>query len=240
MKLPISIAILSWKSPNTLRNTLSSYGKLLEVTDDVSIYFQEVSDTDMSIAEEYSITNILSSSENIGIGPAIIKLMENAKYEHVLFLENDWKLVEPAAEVIKILNGAVNLINQGAIDFYRLRSRENYGWPLFTAQFAGRELDSPEHLIEQVHFLGKGLADKFPDLIKYTEEFNTGTVYGDSRYCNYSNNPFICKKEFYLNHVAPADKGGISLEGEIRLRWQEAGHKVGYNTTGLFKHERVD
>lgn len=240
--LPITIGILSWGSHSTLRNTLQSYkdNGLFESVQEVIIFFQEVSETDLAIAEEFGITNIISSESNIGIGPAIVSLVEQARCPYVLFLEMDWKLIEPAHIVKAILNGAVNLIDQGVTDFYRLRSQANYGWPLFTTQFQGRELDSPEHLIEQVHFLGRSLADKFPDLIKYTDQFNTGTVYGDSRYCNYSNNPFICKKEFYLNHVAPADKGGISLEGEIRKVWQEAGHKVGYNTTGLFKHERLD
>lgn len=240
--LPITVSILSWASHQTLRNTLQSYkdNGLFEAVEEVIIFFQEVSETDLAIAEEFGISNIISSETNIGIGPAIVSLVEQARCPYVLFLENDWVLIEPSGVVRTILGAAVNLIDKGVVDFYRLRSQANYGWPLFTAQFQGRELYSPEHLIEQVHFLGKGLADKFPDLIKYTDQFNTGTVYGDSRYCNYSNNPFICKKKFYLEHVAPADKGGISLEGEIRKVWQDAGHKVGYNTTGLFKHERLD
>lgn len=240
--LPITIGILSWSSHNTLRNTLQSYkdNGLFEAVQEVIIFFQEVSETDLAIAEEFGITNVISSETNIGIGPAIVALVEQAKCPYVLFLEMDWKLIEPTHTVKTILNAAVNLIEQGVIDFWRGRHALHYGEPLYTKQFRGRELDSPEHLIEQVHFLGKGLADKFPDLIKYTDQFGTGTVYGDSRYCNYSNNPFLCKKEFYLNHVAPADKGGISLEGEIRKMWQEAGHKVGYSTTGLFKHERLD
>lgn len=240
--LPITVGILSWASHSTLRNTLQSYkdNGLFEAVQEVIIFFQEVSETDLAIAEEFGITNIISSETNIGIGPAIVSLVEQARCPYVLFLEMDWVLIESAHTVKTILNGAVNLIEQGDVDFYRLRHGFHYGEPLYTKQFRGRELDSPEHLIEQVHFLGRSLADKFPDLIKYTDQFNTGTVYGDSRYCNYSNNPFICKKEFYLKHVAPADKGGISLEGEIRKVWQEAGHKVGYNTIGLFKHERLD
>ena len=241
-KLNISLSILSWNSHETLINTLKSYKRhgLLDMVGEVIIFFQETSERDLDIAKEFGIENIISSETNVGIGPAIKVLAERASYDNFMFLEVDWVLVEKESVVRSVLEGSIKLIEEGILDFYRLRNRINYGYPLYTSQFQGRELDSPEHLIEQVHFLGKDLSTKFPELIKYTDAHGTETVYGDSKYCNYSNNPFICKKQFWLDNIAPSDKGGISLEGEIRESWMNSGHKVGYNIPGLYTHLRLD
>jgi hypothetical protein len=227
-------------SPKTLINTLSSYRNngLLNLTDDVSIFFQEVSNTDLAIAEEFEISKVLSSDSNIGIGPAIKTLMENVRYDNVLFLEEDWVIDYHAPEYVKIIvESSLEMVEEGKVDFCRLRSNNNPGAPLYTLQFKKDPMSSPEHLIEQVHTYGAVLAFNYPNIVQFDHD---GFIITDSFYGNYSNNPFLCKKQFWLENIAPLDRGGISLEGEIRKTWREAGHKVGYNVPGLFTHYRID
>ena len=59
-KLPISIGILSWKSGQTLVNTLQTYfdNNFLHQVNDVCILFQEVSEQDKQIAEHFNIPYI--------------------------------------------------------------------------------------------------------------------------------------------------------------------------------------
>jgi GT2 family glycosyltransferase len=76
-KLPISIGILSWKSGQTLVNTLQTYfdNNFLHQVIDVCILFQEVSEQDKQIAEHFNIPYI-GLNNNIGIGQAFIELTQ--------------------------------------------------------------------------------------------------------------------------------------------------------------------
>lgn len=242
MIIPFSIGILSWKSPATLFQTLSSYrdNGLLDLTDDVSIYFQEISDTDLAITEEFGISRVYGDERNIGIGPAIQVLMQDAKYEHMLFLEEDWRLVADDQTTFDQLQYGQDLLQTDRLDFCRFRSIGIPGDPLYTRQFAGDPMRSPEHLIEQVHSRGILLARDFEPAVQLYNSKKASFVYADSFYANYSNNPFLCSTKFWLDNIAPSDRGGISLEGEIRKTWRDAGHRVGYNVPGLFSHQRID
>ena len=83
-KLPLSIGILSWKSGQTLVNTLQTYfdREFLHQVNDVCILFQEVSEQDKQIAEHFNIPYIAKDS-NIGIGKGFIELTEQAKTDNV-------------------------------------------------------------------------------------------------------------------------------------------------------------
>ena len=77
-KLPISIGMLAWHSGQTLVNTLHSYylNGLLEMVDDVTIFFQEATHEDIDISNHFSV-NYIESNTNVGIGKAFIELAKN-------------------------------------------------------------------------------------------------------------------------------------------------------------------
>jgi len=56
-KLPISIGILSWKSGQTLIDTLLTYhnNRLFDMVDECFILFQEYSDEDYMIAKHFGL-----------------------------------------------------------------------------------------------------------------------------------------------------------------------------------------
>lgn len=235
--LPISICILSWKSGKTLENTLKSYKKngLLHISDDIAILFQEATAEDEKIAKKYNIP-FIALQDNIGIGKGIIKLFENAKYEHVLFLEHDWELIENQETLIKELSGALDLIENG-FDVVRFRSRNNPGFPLYSIEHKGNELDyfddwhhvTSPHLLESLHWLDP--AKEFPDKIQKKGQFFITT----SRWANWTNNPFLLKKSFYLGTLTPFAGEGVHFEKNIAPWWVKQDFKIAQGE-GLFMH----
>ena len=74
-KLPISIGILGWNSNNSsLPNTLFSYlrNEFFDVTDDITIFFQELKEEDKKLAKYFNL-NYIGDSENVGIAKAFEK-----------------------------------------------------------------------------------------------------------------------------------------------------------------------
>ena len=124
----------------------------------------------------------------------------------------------------------------GIIDFVRLRHVEHPGDPLYTRQYAGNEMRSPEHLLDAIHWLGEDLKYKYPEHIAEVR----GILFADSEFGNHTNNPFMCTKGFYNNYIRPYSGEGIELEGKIRESWRSGGYNVGHHKTGLFTHYRID
>jgi hypothetical protein len=238
-KLPISVGILAWHSDQTLINTLFSYHQngLLDIVNDINILFQEITDEDKQIANHFSLPYI-GLNENIGIGKAFIELTKNAKTENILLLEHDWILIEDKETTYNRLNSGLDLLKKGYTTI-KYRHRKQPGYPLFTqASYQGNELNhydkeidliSP-HLLESLHWLEP--ADYFPDKIQKEKEYFITT----SRWGNWTNNPCMFKKQFYLDVVSQFAGNGIELEGKISAWWARQDFKVAHGE-GLFKHE---
>ena len=239
-KLPISIGILAWHSGQTLVDTLFSYyrNSLFEVTNDITILFQEVTEEDKQIADHFGIKYI-GLNENIGIGKAFIELAKNAQTENILFLEHDWKLIENKGITYSRLKSGLKLLDHG-YNFIRYRHRKQPGYPLFTQppyqnnelNHYDKEMDliSP-HLLDSIHWLETPEIN-FPDKIQKQGEYFITT----SRWGNWTNNPGLFKKQFYIDTVKQFAGNGIDLEGKIGGWWARQNFKVAHGE-GLFKHE---
>jgi len=236
-KLPISIGILAWNSGQVLVDTLTTYynNGLLDMVNDVTILFQEVSEEDIKIASHFGI-DCIGLQQNIGIGKGFKRLTENAQTDYVLILEHDWNLVEDKETTYKRLESSYNAIENG-LDVVRLRHRTNPGYPHFSFQYRGRELEyyddwhelTSPHLLDSVHWCEPDV--RFPDQIQKSEDM----FYTTSRYGNWTNNPCLYKKQFYLDTIEPFMGEGIDLERKIAYWWPRQDFKVGHNE-GLFKH----
>lgn len=246
LKLPISIGILSWKSNETLRNTLNSYKKngLFDIVDDVVLFFQEISEEDRKLAMEYDIP-FISSDENIGIGNAFIKLAEALKEKNILLLEHDWELTEDIKTTFLELKQGIELLDK-EYDCVRLRSVKNPGHPLYSQDvYKGNELNhydssmdlmSP-HLFECRHWISN-VDEVFPDKIKKENNYFTTT----SRWSNFTNNPCLYKKNFYISNISPFSKKGSlydGLESNVSYWWGRQDFKIAWDK-GLFKHNDIE
>jgi hypothetical protein len=236
-KLPISIGILSWHSGQVLVDTLTTYYQngLFDMIDDVTILFQEFNDQDYQIAKHFGL-NVIGMNSNIGIGKAFIKLTENAKEDYVLVLEHDWNLIEDKETTYQRLQSGIELLN-GSVDVVRYRHRKNPGNPHFSFKYIGKELTyyddeiecTSPHLLDSVHWCNP--KESFPEQIgQFGEYFLT-----NSRYGNWTNNPCLYKKQFYLDIVKPFAGEGIALEGNISKWWARQDYGVAHGE-GLFTH----
>jgi hypothetical protein len=236
-KLPISIGILAWNSGQVLVDTLTTYHQngLFDMVNDTTILFQEFSEQDYQIAKHFGL-DFIGLTKNIGIGQAFIKLTENAESDYVLVLEHDWNLIEDTQTTYDTLKRSYQAIEVG-MDVVRLRHRKNPGNPHFSFRYIGKELTyyddeigaTSPHLLDSVHWCEPDV--EFGDYIKKSEDIFWTT----SRYGNWTNNPCLYKKQFYLDTVKQFAGDGIALEGNIGKWWVQQEYKVGHGG-GLFKH----
>jgi hypothetical protein len=236
-KLPISIGILSWHSGQVLVDTLTTYYQngLFDIVNDVTILFQEFNEQDYQIAKHFGL-NIIGMNNNVGIGNAFIKLTENAETDHILVLEHDWNLIEDREITYERLKSGLELLS-GSVDVVRYRHRAKPGHPHFSFQYKGRELEyydneiecTSPHLLDCVHWCDP--KKEFPEQIgSFGEYFLTS-----SRYGNWTNNPCLYRKQFYLDIVKPFAGEGIALEGNISKWWAKQNYSVAHGE-GLFMH----
>lgn len=205
------------------------------MTDDIVILFQEVSKTDKKLADQYGIRYI-GLQENIGIGKGMKMLAENAASENILFLEHDWELIEDNETVFLRLKSGLELLNNG-FDVVRYRSRNTPGYPLISIRNKGKELDyyddwhdcTAPHLLESLHWLDP--ASEFPDKIQKQGEYFITT----SRWANWTNNPYLIKKDFLLNTIIPFSGETASLERNIAAWWVKQDFRIAQGE-GLFMH----
>lgn len=238
---PFSIGILSWNSAKTLQNTLKSYRKhgLLDISDDITILFQEISDKDRQLVEKYGIKHI-GLKQNIGIGKGISRLIDNAKYDTILFLEHDWELIENKNVLLERIESGLSLLQNG-FDIIRYRSRKNPGYPVHSLRHKGQELhyydtwhkvNSP-HLLESLYWLDP--AESFPDKIQKKGEYFITTA----RWANWTNNPFMLRKEFFLKNIYDIAVSSEHFERDIAEWWVQQPFKIAQGE-GLFKHHDLE
>lgn len=241
-KLPIHAGILAWKSGQTLVDTLTTYYEvgLLSILEEVTILFQEVSELDKMIANHFGV-NFIGLENNIGIGKAFIQLAEHSNQPYFLTLEHDWKLIENTTTTYDRLSSGLRGIENNELDCVRYRHRRMPGYPHFSFRHQGNELTyydeeigcTSPHLLDAVHWT-EHPETAFGPMIQKQGEYYVTT----SRYGNWTNNPCLYRKEFYLNVVKPFAGDGIALEGNISKWWAQQQFKVAHGE-GLFMHQDI-
>ena len=241
--LPLSIGILSWRSNKSIEATLKSYkaNGLFSLANDVTILFQEARPKDIKLAKKYGI-KFIALDNNIGIGEAFKRLATEAETDNILLLEHDWKLVENASATKEHLLAAINLLNEG-IHCVRLRHRYKYGLPHYSIdRYKDKELTYFDdwiqlyhpHLIDAVHWEAEPHV-KWPDFFTNRDGF----YFVDSSIGNWTNNPCLYNKNFYLNTVELFTGEGIELERNISYWWARQNFKIAQGL-GLFEHNDID
>jgi len=245
----ITLGILSWKSPKTIRNTLDSYKKngLLDAVHPV-LYFQERSSEDDALAEEYGIKDVMGSPTNTGIIGAMIELIQATTTKYFIFAECDFELVNDEATTKKILSEAVKLMEEKDIQLVRLRDKKRPGEPLGSRDFAPKDLtnhvfdNSFPYKIEVVMFEGDVQPDKaFPGLFERID-YETPWYKTNSEHAPWSNNIFIAKTDFLKEKLVPLleqHRDIPSTRMERTLIEKLGGYNVAAGN-GLFMHNRID
>ena len=229
----ISLGILSWKAHKTLENTLSSFKPLLPFIKDTKIYFQEMNQQDMNIANQYGI-NAIGSSINTGIIGGFKSLVENASGEYFIFAENDFELVHGIEETIKILEDSINLLVSFDVDVVKLRDRINYGEPLYTKLTEHPDMGF-SYKLESLHSF-ENPEEVFPGVFEIIylsfKWYKCSNVHQ-----KWSNNIFIARTRWLKEKLNLLEDGDFMMEETLIAKLK------GYNLAGgigLFKHNRLD
>lgn len=232
--LPLSIGILSWGQHNTLRNTLESYAEngLLYKAAQVFIFFQEMSDEDVLISEEYGLWYD-GAKHNLGIAGGYRAMLELVDQPFYLFLENDWWHRGYQRET-QIEEG-IELLSSG-IDVARYRSKQEPGNPLWTLQFQGRELSRPEHLLDSIHWIDDP-SEVFPQYIDKRLVDGNAWYYTTAKNANWTNNPHMVRTD-WARTVLGTRLGERDIERDLQEWWQTQDYLVA-QSDGLFTHWRI-
>ena len=241
-KLPLTIGILSWGARATLLNTLESYKEagLLDLAAQVFVFFQEISQDDIDIANEYGL-EYTGVNTNIGIAEGYKAMLLNITQPNYLFLENDWMIDRnnhsPRFVADQIVDGKLFLNapihHPDRADVVRYRSRNLPGNPLWTRQFENHELWRPEHLLDAIHWRSDRQMEEFRDKIQVGAY---GFYHTTSQYANWTNNPHMVRTEWIRGL---ADKfGSGDIERDFQGWWEQQEFRVAQGE-GLFTHWRL-
>lgn len=239
--LDLTLGILTYNAPKTLERTLNSF-----FNKKANTFFKEIvlyinpspfSEENVNLAKKFNIKNELAK-ENKWIGTGFKWIVENSVCENVLLLEDDFYLTEEDNEkTFKILNSAINFLKRNEVDIVKLRSRKNAGNPLYSSWFAGQEHKCMTHLAECVHWRDNPDLD-FPE---YCQKISENPIWYkfNSKNSNFTNNPCIYRKKFYIKHVIPYCIDFTDIESVITNWWSTQDFKV-MAGDGLFCHDRLD
>lgn len=229
----VGLLLLSRGRHGVLRKTLRNWADsgLLEYADQRLAFFQEMTEEDVKIARMFGF-ECFGSPDNIGIGQAWKRLASRCWCDQVLTMENDWKVTHGGC--CSLVHQASELVSRREADVVRLRSRERPGEPMHSRCFIGREADSDDalaHLLNCLHWKRDPHLDH-PQIRKRGRWFFTS-----SEYANFTNNPCLYDRLWFLDNVVPfCQGGGIALEGDIEKPWRDGRHRVAQGE-GCFTHE---
>lgn len=240
--IDLTLGILTYNAPNTLERTLKGYfdKKLNSYIKEFLLYINpsRFSEQNVELAKNFGIKYHLAD-QNKWIGPAFKWIAESTESETILFLEDDFFLIEENEEkIFKILDTAVSFLKKEETDVVRLRSRRNAGNPLYSSWFAGQEHQCMTHLAECVHWRDNPDLD-FPG---YCQKISEDPVWYrfSSKNANFTNNPCIYRKEFYKTHIMPTYcLDNTDIETAATNWWSAQDFKV-IAGDGLFCHDRLD
>ena len=233
----LSIAILGWKSPVTTRHSLETYraAGLYDCCGEFFIYYNQYSDADRAFGEEMGVRTC-GGPENLGNWGGQKKILETAKGDYILFLENDHPVVTTPEETRRWLTASLELLKSGKADMVQLRHRQKlgdgYGCHHYFKYFSVHELDErcedlriqlpPDYqkdtfmrklmrtvrpLASRRRLVGKVFLEKHPEReIPRFVRKQDGFYIVDSQIINFSESPFMVSRSFYETISAWAER----------------------------------
>ena len=222
----LAIVVVTWRAPLSLRHSLESWrdNGLLDLVDEKMIFINSPQQVDYDLAKEFDF-DIYTTEErdgNIMAGPALTYLVGNTTADYVLFMEKDFDLNSAKAVTARELYLGMQMMARG-VDVYRLRGANDYpaeGMPDCctpatppTCPFHSNWRSGGyfgDHMNWLLLFCQKDpVASANGRLVQCTSEPSAPTSYcfgsGDT---NWSNNPLIMGKEWYLSRLKDVAMNG--------------------------------
>lgn len=230
----MSIIVLFHNEYDSLKGTLRSWidKGLVEYADEILFFLNGVPSeaSFKSRIPEYEAEipegkrRIHVSPENLPLGKAISKMVELAKHEYVLLLEKDWLLIEEQPIMQSRLDDSKVIVGTGIAHLVRHRHRHNPGVPLHALiMHDGREeaiLRVQKNLLCYVHHWQKDPTSMFPGSGgimrrcggKDRQVEETNVYCSSSVYCQWTNNPAVFKRKWFIDEVGERYKKEYDIE----------------------------
>ena len=197
----IGIVVLSHGRLNKLEKSLISYKEngLLEMVGDNFIFFNEVSSDDISLIErDFKEFEWGGHPLNLGIGWGMTKAIEDVNTEYVLFLENDFELASAKEDIYKQMELGLRNLRKNKVDIIKYRKVKDY---LKTSNEAKRWVGR-KGCEERNWWIGFAEEENFgydnSDICEEIDRVDDIVLWKMScRYANWSNNPFLCKADWF-------------------------------------------
>ena len=192
---------------------------------------------------------LMGSDKNAGQLEAINALVRAATQENVLFLEKDFRLIEPWTCGAEQLSAGVSMLADGTAQMVRYRHRWRAGKPNWAlSMFRGKEervfKQQPNLFCNHFHWI-EHPEKIWPDKIWFCNK-DPYMYCSDSKYCNWTANPHLFSKAWWLKeyvehfekrkwHNNPYENIEYYLNWEPNS-WNDRGWTVAQGE-GLFRHE---
>ena len=260
----IGVVVLSHGRRDKLEKSLKSYEEngLIDMVGDNFIFFNEVSSDDISLIEnDYKKFEWGGHPVNCGIGWGMVKSITECNTKYVLFLENDFELVANKDDIYKQLELGLRNLDKSNIDIIKYRQVKDYintsnearHWA-GQVDFTGNKKESTgrKDCPKKNWWIGFAVEEKFGDdnldICEKIDEEGENVLWRMScQYANWSNNPFLCSKEWFLELARkigftvmgnPPNGRSPDFEEQVEANgwWQQQNYRVGI-LPGLFKHQ---
>jgi hypothetical protein len=263
----IALAAVTWRAPLSLRNSMESWrrGGLLDIVDERMLFVNSPSEEDLAIAREYEfdVYTTAESGGNIMAGPALAHLAANASADTILFMEKDFVLSADRATMMRELFSGVQHLARG-VDLFRLRGKSD--WPAEGMPNCCEVPADPEKPACPFHSQwrsGGYFSDHQNWLLVYCDpnvlESGNGRVAQCARepeapdsFCfssgdsNWSNNPLLMNRLWFLEKVAPIALADMEHNERFEfnammswLSWRPPA-KICASLQGIFTHIEID
>jgi len=240
-----------YRAAESTLETYEAHG-LLAGVNELIIWVNGIKAVDPIPFQKYtSVFNIRveGSPTNIGQTRAINALVDLSSNDHVLFLEKDFRLVEPWPCVVDQLTSGQTLLRKGQAHFVKYRHRWRPGHPNWAAKlFRGQEDQDFEQQINLACYHYHWLEDpieRFPQVFRSCAADNETYMYcSDSAYCGFTLNPILFSRNFWQNQYVqgfnhfklhdPNENLEYYMNWEPYV-WNEKGWTIAQGE-GLFEH----
>ena len=259
----IGVVVLSHGRTDKLEKSLRSYEEngLTDMVGDNFIFFNEISNDDINLIDGYEKYEWGGHQQNLGIGWGMVKAIAESNSEFILFLENDFELDANKENIYSQLNLGLKGIKSGEVDIIKYRKLsdyittsnevkrwvnevDNFGQPTVNGS-AGREGCDPRNW-----WVGFAVEEKFgyenKDICELVGKDGDENLWKMSaEYFNWSNNPFLCRKDWFLDIARSRDfdvmekianSRSPDFEEQMDGWWQKQPYFGGI-LSGIFLHQ---
>ncbi|TCT31766.1 hypothetical protein [Martelella mediterranea] len=258
---PVSLSVLTWKSPKTLKNTLKSLSRVKDIFSHRYVICQEGDPEEIRIAQAFGFKPV-PTDKNLGIQEGLARCADAAETELVLIVEGDNMLVS-RDDARYLLNGAIHAMTKPEHDIkaFQLHQRDpklsdrflRYWHPKTPLKptLMGRLRPGPARA--RVHE-ALTLNDVAINGNEFIDKLERGIYLTHSDCVNWCNRPFLTTRTFFLGELLPfarANPGKKRVNGMPDLEhpiccpanrhwWRGSRFRIGLLYPGIFEHNRLE